>query len=77
MSDIIQLIPSWAWVLVALCVVVLVAMLASATFWFLVKVGVVINEARKPPHVDAGDYRIGQGREVRPEEGARRRESER
>ncbi len=72
MFDIIQLIPGWAWVLVALCAVVLVALLASSIFWFLIKVGVVINEARKPPHIDAGDYRIDQGREVRTEEGTRR-----
>ncbi len=77
MSELIQLIPGWVWVLVALCAVVLVVILAWGTFWFLVQVGVVINEARKPPHIDAGDYRIEQGREVRPEEGARRRESER
>jgi hypothetical protein len=38
-----------------------------ALFGFFFKAGVVIHEARKPPHRDQGDYRLKQGREIRPE----------
>ncbi len=50
--------------LLLLCGVVLFSMFAWALFWILLRVGVIADYARKPPHVDSGDYRIEQGREV-------------
>jgi hypothetical protein len=35
---------------------------------FLLKAGVVAQEATRPPHLDQGSYTLSQGREVRPEE---------
>ena len=65
-------IPVWGLVLLGLCLVGLLASFGMALFTFFFKVGVAINEARKPPHIDQGDYRLDQGREVRPEAGRRR-----
>jgi len=50
--------------LVVLCGAVLLAMIGWGLFWFLVQAGVIVSYARKPPHVDAGDYRLEQGRDV-------------
>lgn len=50
--------------LLLLCAVVLSAVVGWGLFWFLVQAGIIISYARKPPHVDAGDYRLEQGREV-------------
>jgi hypothetical protein len=50
--------------LLLLCGVILFSLFAWALFWFLIHVGVIVDYARKPPHVDSGDYRIEQGREV-------------
>lgn len=55
-------------VLLALCGIVLLVILGSALITFLMKVGVIVQHAQRPPHVDAGDYRLDQGREVRPED---------
>ena len=63
--------PIWALLLVGLCIMVLVAVLGMGLFTLALKIGVIINESRKPPHRDSGDYRIGQGAEVRPEERGR------
>ena len=73
MDSIFSSIPGWILASLALCLLGLFAMALIAFITFLVKVGVVIHEARKPPHIDAGDYHIDQGHEVRPE--ARRRTS--
>ena len=67
MDSLFPLIPGWALVLLGLCLVGIVASVGVAVLMFLFKAGVAIHEARKPPHVDAGDYRIEQGREVRAE----------
>ena len=75
MENLLPLIPWWAFVLLGLCLIGLLAMIGMALFTFVLKVGVAINEARKPPHLDTGDYRLGQGREVRPE-AARRSDAE-
>ena len=66
--DLFSALPIWAFVLVALCLVGLIASAGMAVFAFFFQAGVAINEARKPPHLDAGDYRLDQGREVRPEQ---------
>ena len=70
--DLIAQLPLWALVLLGLCLVGLVLMIGTLLFGFFFKVGVAINESRRPPHYDAGDYRLDQGREVRPEQTQRR-----
>ena len=72
MENLLPLIPWWAFVLLGLCLIGLLAMIGMAVFTFVLKVGVAINEARKPPHMDTGDYRLNQGHEVRPETARRR-----
>ena len=67
MESLLPSISLWVLIGLVLCLVGLVTMACMALFTFLFKVGVAINEARKPPHLDAGDYRLDQGREVRPE----------
>lgn len=67
MGDLITSLPLWVIVLAGLCVVALLVLIGSAIFAFLFKAAVVIGESRKPPHHDAGDYRLSQGREIRPE----------
>lgn len=54
-----------------LCLLVLIATAGVSMFVLLFKVGVVLHEAQKPAHLDAGDYRLDQGREVRSEGTAR------
>lgn len=50
-----------------LCLIVLLATAGMSLFMLIFKAGVVIHEAQKPAHLDAGDYRLDQGREVRAE----------
>ena len=50
--------------LVALCALVLLATAGWWIFWLLVQLGVIVRAAQRPPHVDAGDYRLDQGRDV-------------
>jgi hypothetical protein len=47
-----------------LCGVVLLGFLGFGLFILLVKIGVIVREAQRPPHTDAGDYRLSQGRDV-------------
>jgi hypothetical protein len=54
--------------LLALCAIGLVAVLGVGVFLVLVKLGVIVREASRPTYQDSGDYRIDQGREVRPED---------
>jgi hypothetical protein len=70
--DLIAQLPVWAVVLVGLCLVALAVVIGTMLFGFFFKVGVAINESRRPAHYDAGDYRLDQGREVRPEQTQRR-----
>jgi hypothetical protein len=58
-------IPTWLIVIAALGVLALLGSILLGVGIFLFKVGVAINEARKPPHLDTGDYRLDQGREAR------------
>jgi hypothetical protein len=50
-----------------LCLLVLIATAGMSLFMLIFKAGVVVHEAQKPAHLDAGDYRLDQGREVRAE----------
>jgi hypothetical protein len=47
-----------------LCGVILLGLLGFGLFILLVKIGVIVREAQRPPHIDAGDYRLSQGRDV-------------
>ncbi len=73
MESLLPVLPFWVVIGLGLCLIVLAVSAGISLFVFLFKAGVVVHEARKPPHLDAGDYRLDQGREVRTE-GASRRE---
>ena len=66
--NLLSLIPVWAWVMIGLCLATLLVFAGTSLITFLVKLGVIVGEARRPPHIDAGDYRLAQGHEVRPEQ---------
>lgn len=51
-----------------LCGLILLASLGLGLITLLIKLGVIVREAQKPQYLDAGDYRINQGREVVSEE---------
>lgn len=51
-----------------LCAIALLVVLGATVFLILVKLGVIVHEASRPAYQDSGDYRIDQGREVRPED---------
>jgi hypothetical protein len=57
-------------IFIALFIVGVIFLIAAGIWLFnLILHGIVIvREARKPPHLDSGDYRLDQGREVRAEE---------
>lgn len=56
-----------------LCGVILLATLSLGLITLLIKLGVIVRAAQKPQHLDMGDYRMDQGREVTAED---RRRSE-
>lgn len=47
-----------------LCGIILLASLSLGLITLLIKLGVIVREAQKPQYLDAGDYRMDQGREV-------------
>ncbi len=51
-----------------LCGLVLLALLSVGIITLLIKFGVIVREAQRPPHSDSGNYRLDQGREVVSEE---------
>lgn len=55
---------TWLLIFLVLGGLLLLAGLLWGLFWFLVKIGVIVNAARKPPYVDSGDYSLEQGRDV-------------
>lgn len=56
------------WIAVALCGLVL-ALIAALGLVKLIVYGLALwRAARTPPHRDAGEYRLAQGRDVRSEE---------
>ena len=54
--------------LLVFCAIALLIVVGAGAFLVLVKLGVIVREASRPTYQDSGDYRIDQGREVRPEE---------
>jgi hypothetical protein len=61
------MLPFWVLLGLGLCLVVLLVVAGLSLFTLIFKAGVIVHEARKPPHLDAGDYRLDQGKEVRAE----------
>jgi hypothetical protein len=54
--------------LLIFCAIVALVVIGVGGFLVLLKLGVIVREAAKPTYQDYGDYRIDQGREVRPED---------
>jgi hypothetical protein len=54
--------------LLILCGLAVLAVFGVSIFLVLIKLGVIVRESSRPVYQDAGDYRLEQGREVRPEE---------
>jgi hypothetical protein len=50
------------------CAIIALLAIGVGGFLLLVKLGVIVREAARPPLQDYGDYRLDQGREVRPED---------
>jgi sulfite exporter TauE/SafE len=50
--------------LIVLGVILAIISLGLGTFWVLLQLGVIVNEASKPTYSDTNDYRLSQGREV-------------
>ena len=50
------------------CFVVLGLLALSGLIWFLLSIGVIVQKASEPAHLDQGTYTMEQGREVRAEE---------
>lgn len=61
-------IPGMLIVALVVCGMALLLVVGAALITFLIKAGVIVRAARQPPHMDAGDYRLNQGREVRSED---------
>lgn len=51
-----------------LCSIVLLFVVGAGLITFLIKVGVIVRAAQQPPHIDTGNYRLNQGRDVRGED---------
>ncbi len=54
--------------LLVFCAIGVLLVLGVGGFLVLLKLGVIVRESSRPTYQDAGDYRMDQGREVRPEE---------
>ena len=62
-------------VLVLICTAIVLAVLGVGGFLVLLKLGVIVREAGRPTYEDRGSYSLDLGREVRPEEEQRQRET--
>lgn len=43
---------------------IVVALIGSGIFWFLVQIGVIVQKAAEPPAQDYGSYSLDQGRDA-------------
>lgn len=43
---------------------IVVALIVSGIFWFLIQIGVIVKKAAEPPTPDYGSYSLDQGRDV-------------
>jgi hypothetical protein len=50
------------------CGIILLVSVGFGIFILLVKLGVIVREAQRPPHQDTGVYTLNQGHEVRAED---------
>ena len=50
------------------CFVILGLVSISGLIIFLLKIGVLVQKASEPPHIDHGHYSMDQGREVKAED---------
>lgn len=50
------------------CFIVMALISLSGLIWFLISIGVIVQKASEPAHLDHGTYTMDQGREVRAEE---------
>jgi hypothetical protein len=50
--------------LIVLAVILAIASIGWGTFWILLQLGVIVQEASKPPYIDNNDYQLKQGRDV-------------
>jgi len=57
--------------LIVFCAIGVLAVLGVGVFLVLLKLGVIVRESSRPAYQDAGDYRLDQGREVRPDQDQR------
>ncbi|MCU0490788.1 MAG: hypothetical protein MUD01_04340 [Chloroflexaceae bacterium] len=48
----------------AIAALLFLALIGWGGFWLLVQLGVIVREARRPPHQDTGSYSLSQGHEV-------------
>lgn len=55
-----------AMVIIAIVIagLIIVALIGSGIFWFLVQIGVIVQKAAEPPTKDFGSYSLDQGRDV-------------
>lgn len=51
-----------------LCLILLLVVVGVSGFVVALKLGVIVQQAAKPTHLDTANYTLNQGREVRPEE---------
>ena len=54
--------------LLLFCALIVLALLGVGGFLVLLKLGVIVRAASQPPYQDYSEYRLDQGREVRPED---------
>jgi hypothetical protein len=50
------------------CLIGLGLLSLSGLIWFLLSIGVIVQKASEPAHLDHGTYTMDQGREVKAEE---------
>jgi len=50
------------------CFIVMGLLALSGLIWFLLSIGVIVQKAGEPAHLDHGTYTMDQGREVKAED---------
>ena len=43
---------------------IVIALIGSGIFWFLVQIGFIVQKAAEPPTQDYGSYSLDQGRDI-------------
>lgn len=49
---------------ILICGLILLGFFGWGLFVLLLQIGVIVRAAQKPPHIDAGNYDLRQGRDV-------------